>query len=85
MSNPSAVLEEMPAVAPETARILGGNRGRSDDKLPAWFREQQRAAWTQFQSLPMPAPNGSGLAFLQRQGARSRAVSSTAAAIVRGG
>ncbi len=54
MSNPSAVLEEKPDVEPETARILGGNQGRADDKLPAWFSDQQRVAWTQFESLPMP-------------------------------
>ena len=55
MSNPSAVLEEKPAVEPETAGILGGILGRGDDKLPAWFSDQQQSAWTQFQSLPMPA------------------------------
>ncbi len=54
MSNPSAVLEEKPAVEPETASILAGIQGRADDKLPSWFGEQQRVAWTQFQSLPMP-------------------------------
>ncbi|CAN5356374.1 Fe-S cluster assembly protein SufD [soil metagenome] len=55
MSNPTAVLEEKPAVEPETAPILGGIQGRVDDKLPAWFGEEQRVAWAQFQSLPMPA------------------------------
>ena len=40
---------------PQTAGILGGILGRTDDALPAWFADQQRAAWTQFQSLPMPA------------------------------
>ncbi|MGI8955625.1 MAG: Fe-S cluster assembly protein SufD [Chthoniobacterales bacterium] len=55
MSNPSAVLEEKPAVEPETAAILAGIQKRSDDKLPAWFIDQQRVAWTQFESLPMPA------------------------------
>jgi Fe-S cluster assembly protein SufD len=55
MSNPSAVLEEKPAVEPETAPILDGIEGRGDDKLPSWFGDQQRVAWTQFQSLPMPA------------------------------
>lgn len=55
MSNSSAVLEEMSEVAPEPTGILGGLSGRADDKLPAWFSDQQQAAWTQFQSLPMPA------------------------------
>jgi Fe-S cluster assembly protein SufD len=55
MSNPSAVLEAKPAVEPETAAILSGIQNRGDDKLPAWFTDQQRAAWTQFESLPMPA------------------------------
>ena len=55
MSNSSAVLEEETAAKPQTAGILGGIHGRADDALPAWFADQQRAAWTQFQSLPMPA------------------------------
>jgi Fe-S cluster assembly protein SufD len=55
MSNPSAVLEEKPTVEPQAAGILGGLPGRAEDKLPPWFSEQQRVAWTQFESLPMPA------------------------------
>ncbi len=55
MSNSSAVLEEETAAKPQTAGILGGIRGRTDDALPAWFVDQQCAAWTQFQSLSMPA------------------------------
>jgi Fe-S cluster assembly protein SufD len=55
MSNPSAVLEEKPEVEPETAAILDGIPRRGHDKLPAWFSDQQQVAWTQFQSLPMPA------------------------------
>jgi len=55
MSNPSAVLEGMSEVAPEPSGILGGRPGRAHDKLPAWFGDQQQVAWTQFQSLPMPA------------------------------
>ena len=39
------------------AGILGGFQSHSDDKLPAWFSDQQRVAWAQFQSLPMPARN----------------------------
>src|SRR5436190_11359889 len=54
MRNSSAVLEAKPKAEPETAPILGGINGRRDDKLPAWFGDQQRVAWTQFQSLPMP-------------------------------
>ncbi len=53
MSNPTAVLEAKPKVEPETS-ILSGMQGRAEDQLPAWFGEQQRSAWTQFQSLPMP-------------------------------
>ena len=55
MSNPSAVLEQMPEAAPMPAGILGGFQSHSDDKLPTWFSDQQRVAWAQFQSLPMPA------------------------------
>ncbi|MEO6871191.1 MAG: Fe-S cluster assembly protein SufD [Chthoniobacterales bacterium] len=52
MSNPSALLEE---IAPPTAtRLLDGCSHRDAD-LPAWFREQQQAAWTEFQNLPTPA------------------------------
>jgi Fe-S cluster assembly protein SufD len=54
MSNPSAVLEEMSEVAPESTGILDGLPSRADDKLPAWLSDQQASAWTQFQSLPMP-------------------------------
>src|SRR5215510_14569328 len=54
MSNSSAVLEEETAAEPETDRILGGTQGGADEALPGWFADQQRAAWTQFQSLPMP-------------------------------
>ena len=55
MSNPSALLEEIAAAAPETGGILGGIGNRNAD-LPAWFGEQQQVAWTEFQSLPMPVP-----------------------------
>jgi Fe-S cluster assembly protein SufD len=55
MSNPSAVLEEVTAAAPKKRAILGGIAGRADEKLPAWFADEQRSAWTQFESLPMPA------------------------------
>jgi Fe-S cluster assembly protein SufD len=55
MSNSSAVLEETATSKPEMAGILGGLQRRRHGTLPAWFIDQQRAAWTQFQSLPMPA------------------------------
>src|ERR1700756_3801533 len=35
-----------------TSAILSGPHGESD--LPDWFREQQRAAWSRFESLRMP-------------------------------
>lgn len=55
MSNPSAVLEEVSEAEPDTVGILGGIQVRDGDKLPGWFADQQRTAWTRFQSLPMPA------------------------------
>ena len=54
MSTPSALLEEMPSTAPENAPLLAGIGQRNAD-LPGWFREQQQAAWTEFQHLPEPA------------------------------
>ncbi len=54
MSNPSAVVEEISEMTPQPAGILGGIQSRADDTFPAWFADQQRSAWTQFQSLPMP-------------------------------
>ncbi|HXA08851.1 MAG TPA: Fe-S cluster assembly protein SufD [Chthoniobacterales bacterium] len=36
------------------AGILEGIQRHGDDQVPAWFGDQQQAAWTQFQSLPMP-------------------------------
>ncbi len=52
MSNPSALLEEI--APPAALQVLDGAQNRNAD-LPAWFREQQQAAWTEFQNLPMPA------------------------------
>jgi Fe-S cluster assembly protein SufD len=52
MSNTSALLEEV--APPSVERILDGASSRNAD-LPGWFREQQQAAWTEFQNLPMPA------------------------------
>ncbi len=55
MSNPSAVLEQTSAAGPKSTGILEGAPTRTDEALPTWFADQQRSAWTQFQSLPMPA------------------------------
>ena len=55
MSNSSAVLEEETAIERKKAAILSGISGRDEEGLPAWFVEQQRSAWSQFQSVPMPA------------------------------
>ncbi len=52
MSNPSALLEEV--APPVSTRVLDGAPQRNAD-LPSWFREQQAAAWTEFQNLPTPA------------------------------
>jgi Fe-S cluster assembly protein SufD len=54
MTNPLALLEEVAAPVSETVRVLDGIGDRNGD-LPVWFRDQQRAAWIEFQSLPMPA------------------------------
>ncbi len=54
MSNHSALLEEIAPSTPAPGGILSGGGERKAD-LPAWFREQQRAAWIEFQDLPMPA------------------------------
>jgi len=45
----------MPSVTNEVARsgsILSGPAGLRD--LPEWFRDQQHAAWNEFESLPQP-------------------------------
>src|SRR4051812_46333659 len=55
MSTSSAVLENMSEIAPGSTRILDGVRSRANDNLPSWLHDQQSSAWTQFQSLPMPA------------------------------
>jgi len=55
MSNQSAVLDEVAESVSESgpAGILGGPPER-ESISPGWFRDQQRAAWAEFQSLPMP-------------------------------
>ncbi|HEY2713398.1 MAG TPA: Fe-S cluster assembly protein SufD [Chthoniobacterales bacterium] len=55
MSDSSAVLEEETVSEPENNGILSGHRDQRDQTVPAWFADQQGTAWTQFQSLPMPA------------------------------
>ena len=55
MSDSSAVLEEETVSEPENNGILSGHRDQRDETVPAWFADQRGAAWTQFQSLPMPA------------------------------
>jgi Fe-S cluster assembly protein SufD len=58
MTNQTAVLDEaMEIEAPQEyseATILSGPSEARVAGLPPWFREQQRAAWTKFESLPFP-------------------------------
>src|SRR5205085_5635811 len=58
MTNQTAVLDEV--IERETPQehsgpaILSAPSGKRAAGLPAWFREQQRAAWAKFDSLPYP-------------------------------
>jgi Fe-S cluster assembly protein SufD len=46
----------MPSIATEIAKARGILAGPRDaDEFPSWFQEQQRSAWTTFESLPAPA------------------------------
>ena len=58
MTNQTAVLDEvMELESPqETSRpaILSGPAAARSADLPAWFQDQQRAAWAKFQALPFP-------------------------------
>jgi Fe-S cluster assembly protein SufD len=58
MSNPTAVLDEtmvdLESPPPPRAILSSSFEARSGD-MPTWFREQQKAAWTKFESLPYPA------------------------------
>jgi len=58
MTNQTAVLDEvMESEAPQEhsqPAILSGPSAARTARFPAWFREQQAAAWTQFESLPFP-------------------------------
>ena len=74
MSNPSAVLEQMPEAAPNPAGILGGLHEPQRRQLPAWF---QRSAARGLGAIPEPADAGaerSGLAFFECRCARSFAL-----------
>ena len=52
MSDGTAVLERViEQRAPTTPLLESFAEG---DDLPAWFREQQRAGWAEFEKLPMP-------------------------------
>ena len=58
MTNQTSVLDEVmelesPQEHSEPA-ILSGPSDARGAELPAWFREQQRAAWPKFESLPYP-------------------------------
>ena len=59
MSNATAVLDEVMESAPPQERtdaaILSGIPERLADELPAWFRDQQRTAWSEFLAAPMPS------------------------------
>ena len=45
----------MSSVAVDQTAKMGTNlSGPRDSDLPDWFRDQQRVAWTEFQSLPSP-------------------------------
>jgi Fe-S cluster assembly protein SufD len=57
MSNPTAVLDEImeETESPQTPRaILSVPFETRSAEMPAWFREQQQAAWTRFEALPYP-------------------------------
>ena len=75
MSNQSAVLEQKPEAAPMPAGDSWPDfRAARDAELPAWFRDQQRAAWAQFAALADADAQRSGMAFFKCQRARSFAL-----------
>jgi Fe-S cluster assembly protein SufD len=53
MSDGTAVLERVTDDRATAPSLLESFAERDD--LPAWFREQQRAGWNEFESLPMPS------------------------------
>jgi Fe-S cluster assembly protein SufD len=57
MSNPTAVLDETmeETESPAARAILSTPFETRSADLPDWFREQQQAAWTKFETLPHPA------------------------------
>jgi Fe-S cluster assembly protein SufD len=57
MTNQTAVLDEtMELESPpeQSTPVLSGPLEARSAELPVWFRDQQRAAWTKFESLPYP-------------------------------
>ena len=55
MSNQTAVLDETMIESPQSPRaILSAPFEARSAEMPAWFREQQQAAWTKFEALPYP-------------------------------
>jgi Fe-S cluster assembly protein SufD len=55
MTNQTAVLDETMTESPPPPRaILSGPFEARSSELPAWFREQQQAAWAKFEALPYP-------------------------------
>jgi Fe-S cluster assembly protein SufD len=58
MSNQSAVLEPMIEAEPTQPRagrsILAAPAESDDARLPAWFRDLQRAGWAKFEATPLP-------------------------------
>ena len=55
MSNQTAVLEEMTESRRTRRRFLPDLRSRATTSCPPGFAISSEAAWTQFESLPMPA------------------------------
>jgi Fe-S cluster assembly protein SufD len=58
MSNQTAVLDEnmVDLESPQPPRAILSTRFEARSaEMPAWFRDQQRAGWTKFESLPYPA------------------------------
>jgi Fe-S cluster assembly protein SufD len=57
MTNQTAVLDETMEETespPASRAILSASFEARSPDLPAWFREQQQAAWTKFEALPYP-------------------------------
>jgi Fe-S cluster assembly protein SufD len=54
MSNATAVLDKVTQALPAEAQRPVLSAPADSPELPAWFREQKRSAWEQFETLPMP-------------------------------